>query len=266
LVVVFFLGALGASLARDVPFELWIMWGFVGGALTLMFYLGTASQAGRFFVEARRSGLIELMLAAPLGGKEIVHGQWRALLRLFAVPAILFLCVQLAGTALSQHTTSRFMAAGLGAGANLAFTITIAVASSIVTAANLITLCWFGMWMGLTSKSANLATLKTLVFVQVIPWFAISFVSSIIVGSFLMRAMLPAIIKGATPSPASVMSWFPLVSVLLTCGLSLAKDLFLLVMARRKLYANFRDLAVRAVVPIQFVVPPPVPPVMAAQP
>ena len=116
LVVIFFLGALGASLAWDVPSELWIMWSFVGGALTLMFYLGTASQAGRFFVEARRSGLIELMLAAPLGGKEIVHGQWRALVRLFAVPAILFLCVQLAGTALSQHTTSRFMVAGLTAG------------------------------------------------------------------------------------------------------------------------------------------------------
>ena len=66
MVVVCFLGALGASLAWEVPFELWIMWGFVGGALTLMFYLGTASQAGRFFVEARRSGLIELMLAAPL--------------------------------------------------------------------------------------------------------------------------------------------------------------------------------------------------------
>jgi hypothetical protein len=272
LVVVFFLGALGVSLAWNLPFEVWIMWGFVGGALTLMYYLGMASQAGRFFVDARRNGLIELLLAAPLGGKEIVQGQWRALLRLFAVPVVLFLSVQLAGTALSQHTSSRLMVAGLGSVPNLAFTIATAVAISIVTAANLITLCWFGMWMGMTSKSANLATLKTLIFVQVIPWFVISFASGLIVGLFMMSAMMPALKKTGTPNTASLMAWFPLVSVLLTCALSLAKDFFLWAMARRKLYANFRDMAVRAVVPIQFAVPPPpataavAPPVIAAQP
>ena len=47
-----------------------------------LLYLWTASQACRFFIEARRSGLIELLLAAPVSVRDIVQGQWRALLRL----------------------------------------------------------------------------------------------------------------------------------------------------------------------------------------
>jgi hypothetical protein len=251
----------------DLPSMVWMLWAYVGGALTLVFYLGTASQAGRFFVDARRSGLIELLLAAPLNGKEIVHGQWRALVRLFAAPVILFLCVQVAATALSQQATWGAMAAAGGPVSNLAFTISIALATSVVTAANLITLCWFGMWMGMTSKSANLATLKTLVFVQVIPWFVISFASAMVIPLLLM----PAMMKVATGSPATAtvtsrMVWFPFLFTGVTVVLSLGKDIFFFVMARRKLYSNFRDMAVRALVPIHFAVPPPAPPPAATPP
>ena len=111
----------------------------------------------------------------------------------------------------------------------------------------------------MTSKSANLATLKTLLFVQILPWLVIAFGSSVIVGLLLMRVMMPVITKGATPNPASVMVWYPIISMGLTCVLSLAKDAVFMVLARRKLYANFRDMAVRAIVPIQITVPPPAP-------
>ena len=55
-------------------------------------------------------------------------------------------------------------------------------------------------------------------------------------------------------------------------GERMGKDIFFFMLARRKLYSNFRDMAVRAVVPIHFVVPPPAsppaasPPVIAAKP
>jgi hypothetical protein len=249
-----------ASQVWEASFMLWVMWGYVGGALTLAFYLGTASQAGRFFVDARRSGLIELLLAAPLNGRDIVQGQWRASVRMFAAPVIIFLCVQLAATALSQQASWRVMATTAGAWPNLALTIVAAAGSAVVTAANLVTLCWFGMWMGMTSKSANLATLKTLVFVQVIPWFVVNFASGIVFSLLLFPRMLKAAGATTTAVVSLRMAWLPLLFTGLTVVLSLAKDIFFFGMARRKLYANFRDLAVRAVVPIHFAVPPSAPP------
>ena len=260
------------SLKWEASFLFSVIWAYMGWAFTLMFYLATASQASRFFVEARRSGLIELLLAAPLGGKEIVQGQWRALRRLFAAPVVVFLCVLLTATVLSQQESWRAMATSVGSGPNLALTVLGAVGGTIATAANLITLCWFGMWMGMTSKSANLATLKTLVFVQVIPWFAINFASGIVISLVVMPTLMK--VAGATASPAAItgrMAWFPFLIAGVAVVLALAKDLFLFFMARRKLYANFRDLSVRAIVPVQFTLPrparrpPAIPPVIPAR-
>src|SRR5438445_2961147 len=50
-------------------------------------------------------------------------------------------------------------------------TLAMSVATTLMVVANLAALCWFGMWMGLNSRNANLATLQTIVFVQIIPWF-----------------------------------------------------------------------------------------------
>ncbi len=264
LVVAVVVAMLIASLTWDASFMFWMTWGYIGWSFTLMFYLGTASQAARFFVEARRSGLIELLLAAPLNGKEIVQGPWRALLRLFAAPVIIYLCVQFAATALSQRAGAMSMLGGVPGVTQM---IAVAATSAVVTAANLVALCWFGMWMGMTSKSANLATLKTLVFVQVIPWFVITFASSIGVGLLMM----PLMVKAGGKPPTVFPSLFPFLLMLVPLVLSLGKDVFFFVLARRKLYANFRDMAVQAVVPIQFTVPPlaprpaATPPVIPAQ-
>src|SRR5439155_57792 len=40
--------------ARNLPMEVWMAWSYVGGIFTLLLYLWTASQACRFFVEARQ--------------------------------------------------------------------------------------------------------------------------------------------------------------------------------------------------------------------
>ena len=68
----------------------------------MLLYLWAASQACRFFVEARRSGLLELLVTAPLNDRQIVHGQWRALLRLFGLPVALLLVVHMTASTLSQ--------------------------------------------------------------------------------------------------------------------------------------------------------------------
>ncbi|MBI3879993.1 MAG: ABC transporter permease subunit, partial [Verrucomicrobia bacterium] len=80
----------------------WVFWSYLGGLLTLVLYLGVASQACRFLVDARRSGVLELLLATPLTDREIVRGQWRGLLRMFGLPLLLCLAIQFGGNYLSQ--------------------------------------------------------------------------------------------------------------------------------------------------------------------
>ena len=247
------LGTFIVLLASNPPSEVWMAWSFVGAALTLAFYLGAASQACRFFVEARRSGLIELLLATPLTAREIVQGQWRALQRMFGLPVTLYLCVQIIGSTLSQHLSWGGVAKSMGGeGPNLALTIATAAITAIVITANLVALSWFGMWMGLTSKNANLATLKTLVFVQIIP----SFVNAVVSGMVVGLLMVPLMAKGKASSPTRFMLWYPFFTAVVTGILSLAKDIFFTALARRKLYSEFRELAVRGVAPIQLSLPP----------
>ena len=269
-----------------------LVWGYFGAALILLLYLGIASQAGRFFVEAQRSGLIELLLATPLTVNQIVHGQWRALLRMFGAPVALCLAAQLAGAFLVQQktwgrfvaiatpatptgtsltnttilsatnttttTTGATMAAAAGSFANpngyLMFAMS--VAGTLTVIANLAALSWFGMWMGLNSKNSNLATLKTIVFVQIIPWFGVSFASAMGVSLVL----LPSLMKGVSAPTSQMMVWFPLITSGLTTVLVLAKDIAFLFWARRKLYSEFRERAVQAVAPIRAARPPPLSP------
>ncbi len=252
------LGVFLALVIADLPPMAWMAWGYIGGALTLAFYLGTASQACRFLVEARRSGLTELLLASPLTVEQIVQGQWRALRRMFGPPVIGFLAVHLVATFISQRETWGSMIASVGnvQPPHVVVTLTMAASGTLATIANLIALSWFGMWMGLTSKSTNLATLKTLLWVQIVPWFVISFASSLILGLLLMRMMMPAITKGATPNPARFMVWYPLITMATSAVLSVVKDIFFARLARRKLYATFRESAALGLTPLRFDAPP----------
>jgi ABC-type transport system involved in cytochrome c biogenesis permease component len=272
-------------LITDTKGGFWLAWSYVGGAVTLVLYLGIASQACRFFVDARRSGLLEVLLVTPLTAKQIVFGQCRALLRMFAVPLVIYLAVQLVAAVMVQESwrqiaaavpatpvpaatpaatgtnvtpsnttsvtmTSRVVVvtatvpagapttagAGGGEGPPRWVMLLICFGSTLVTAANLLALVWFGMWMGLTSKNTNLATLKTMVFVQIIPWFAISFAAGMLAPMILMPTMM-------TGSPTAMIAWFPLLSSALSSLLYLGKDAGFIYWARDSLYKRFRERA-----------------------
>ena len=107
-------------------------------------------------------------------------------------------------------------------------------------AANLIAICWFGMWMGHTSSNGHLASLKTLMFVQVIPWMVIHFVASL----GMMVVMLPMFSGSPLNSPRWV-TWWPITNALITGALSLAKDVFFVIWSRNRLYGSFREQATR---------------------
>jgi len=288
-----------AVLISTLPREAWMVWGYVGGLFTLLLYLWAASQSCRFFLEARRSGMTELLLAAPLDEKQIVRGHWRALLRMFLVPVLILLSVHVAGSALSQISMRR-MYAQIGASASgststnssgvvvystsvtstnaarssamlnsgpaterLVTVLLAGLAAAASTAGNLVALCWFGMWMGMTSKSANLATLKTILFVQIIPALVIYVASAFL----MMAVMMPYLWKlTQTKSPTASfpwMTWYPLLSVALGATLSLAKDIGFFVWSRKKLFSSFREEAARSLGQPRFAAPPILQPIAA---
>jgi hypothetical protein len=298
--------AFAVALARTRQWEAWLLWSYLGGFFTLLLYLLTASQAGRFGVEARRSGLLELLLVSPLSETQIVRGQWRALLRMFGLPLLLLLLAHVSGSALSQRSWHR-MAANVSAvaaaaaatnqsgaftngtvmvstasvvsttiyisgsaptnappapqfqqfGANaseLRLTIVRVVAATLGTAGNLLALWWFGMWMGMTSRTANLATLKAIVFVQVAPWFVITFGTTMLLGMLMMSSAW-----ARSGQPAGLFVWWPVLNAVVSASLCVAKDIGFIVWSRRKLYHSFREQAAGILRDVHRVRPPPLP-------
>ncbi len=304
-------GGFVAVVIGKLPREAWLVWSWIGGLFTLILYLWAASQACRFFVEARRSGLLELLLATPLSERQIVAGQWQALRRMFGLPVLLLLGVHVAGATLSQMAFQRMATqastvtsytvtnqsgvvssqtvvvgnrvtvpgkAGTNAvsapGAFQAtspaqqtlMAVAAAVAAALSTAANLLALGWFGMWMGLTSRTANLATLKTILFVQVIPWFVIAFGASMVAGMLMAGIFF----RAGAAQPAAWFAWWPLLSAGLTAAVAVAKDIGFIAWSRHKLHSSFREEAARSLGQPRFAPPRPlpaaatVPPVIAA--
>jgi ABC-type transport system involved in multi-copper enzyme maturation permease subunit len=291
-------------LAVEIPIQGWMVLNYPVRLFILLLYLGAASQSSRFFVDARRSGLIELMLATPLSERKIVLGQWRALLRTFAIPVCIVLALQLITSGLSHVSLRRTMSAAAAATASATAAATAArntnassgsnfvvnttntsvnfnynppslrsitaqewlttIVDSLValatTVANLVALCWFGMWMGMTSKNANLATLKTFLFVEIIPLIVIWIGSWMVIGYLIVPIMSR---RGASAS-TSFMIWYPFMSGLLMSFLSIAKDVGFFVWSRKNLFLSFRAQAVRSISPSVLAIPPriSVPPVI----
>jgi hypothetical protein len=264
--------------------DAWIIWNYIGGLFLLIVYLWAASQACRFLVEARRSGLLELLLASPASVGDIVYGQWRAWLRMYGPPLLLLLGVHVTASTLSQlsfqhmftrvatttttsatnqttkvtnqtfvtsvtisatrTTNSTPASAKVLAGSSAqetAIAVTVAVMGALGAAGNLLAICWFGMWMGLTSKSANLATLKTILFVQVIPWFVMAFISAVVMG-LLMAGFF---VRNSASQPGAFLTWWPLFGAALGTVMALAKDFGFIVWARKRLTSSLREQASR---------------------
>ncbi len=232
----------------------WQAWSIINNGLWYGLYLWAAAKACQFFAEARRNGMIELLLAAPLTSRETVQGPWRALVRVFAVPMLLLLGMQFVASLLSPGGGRGFF--GIGGGWGWGLVVLLAAIGLVSTLTNLVALGWFGLWMGLVSRNARMATLKTIVSVEVIPWFAIALLTGL--GIPLMMFSVSGLRNSSGPSQTVVNVWFPVMITALPAGLALVKNVLFWTLARRKLTREFRDLAVRAVIPIQAGGGPPV--------
>jgi hypothetical protein len=112
------------------------------------------------------------------------------------------------------------------------------------------------MWMGLNSRNTNVATAKTILFVQVIPWFVISFASALVFPALMFSKVLGG---NATAAIQNTVVWFPLIMAAVSTTLNLAKDIGFVTWSRRKLYAEFRERAAQAFAPIRPALPPQLP-------
>jgi ABC-type transport system involved in cytochrome c biogenesis permease component len=158
----FFLGIMGAfwayGLWRDskiwldeVPFVMTAL------AVHTVFKFWVASEACRRLAADRHSGALELLLATPLPVARILTGQLLALWRQFAGPVALVLLADFA-----------FLLGGQAHNNENWRLIWIAVIGMLL--ADMVTLSWLGMWMGLRRRNANRAAAAALWRVLVLPW------------------------------------------------------------------------------------------------
>jgi len=208
--------------------------------LVLVLYIWVAAQASRFFVEARRHGALELILCTPIPIPQIIGGQWAALQRMFVLPAGVFLVMQMAVVALQVQMFSGKSGSTITVpGArNVDFELyqfIAGVVGAVEFVTELCALSWFGMWMGLTTKKSNVAVIKTLGFVVILPWLAMMICQTFTMFFIGLRGNLPF--------------WS---SALIMGGLSVAKDIFFIIWSRWKLHTAFRVAAASADTPQHF--------------
>lgn len=246
-------------LVSDIIKEIWVAFATVGSLLVLVLYLWTTSQACRFFVDARRSGLLELLLASPLDSRRIAEGAWRALARSFGPPVIVLVVVEFVTQSFSQSVTLGAVSATAGIPTiSAAVLVAGSGVTCLATLANLVALVWFGLWMGLTSRSANLATIKALVFVQLIPTFVFGFISGLLTVALISIPAMRAATSGSVPA---FITWIPMLSPVIAAALAIAKDVVFIRWSRNKLFGDFRELALQTSTQVRL---PAVPPVITA--
>src|ERR1035437_7131517 len=98
------------------------------------------------------------------------------------------------------------------------------------------------MWMGMTSRSANLATLKTILFVEIIPWFVIAFGTGMVTAMVMSGIMFRGMSRGSS-NPITWFAWWPILSAILTAAVVVAKDIGFIFGPRNKLPSSFRPKA-----------------------
>ncbi len=174
-----------------------------------------ASESCRQIAEDRRTGALELFLSTPVSIPEILHGQLLALNRQFFKPVAAVLIVDIA-----MFTSRMRDVTGSGEWPLLFVTV------MAVFIADLYTLAWLGMWLGLSMKTAHRAASAALVRVLVLPW----------IGYVALMTMLVFL----RPSPPIDSETFLIGAWLVV---SMLNNLYFYTSARRNLLEQFRLVA-----------------------
>ncbi len=179
----------------------------------MKFWIST--EACRRFTADRRNGALELLLSSPISVRDILNGQLLALLKQFAIPALIIVLADIAFL-FSYRQDEEW--------------VVVWVAGIAIFVADLIALAWVSMWTGLRSVNANRAAGAAMSRILVLPWllFALMMTAVAIYDEFY-RGTLP---NWVDDEMTAVVAW-TLISGFV--------DVFFGVWAYRNLTTKFRE-------------------------
>ncbi len=156
-----------------------------------------AWAASRFFVEAQRTGELELLLTTPCGASQLVSTQWQVLKRRLRWP----LLVMLAPALLGMISAIAMNAAWLGPSPSL-FRLHYAVSETLNCASIFFgvgAVCWLGLWFGLRARGQAQAILWTVALARALPSLL----------GILMWALMPVLgrVSFGLSSPVLALIW-----------------------------------------------------------
>jgi hypothetical protein len=156
-------GALGPILSFGAAsVDTWGLVSFVGMAAILLSGALIAWAGARFFQDSRRQQDLELLLTTPLGGRNILAGQWWVLRRALTWPLGVVLVLALpAGIALIYDSANGYQREFW----SLLQPFLIAVNLALEAVA----LCWVGIRFGLRARNSITAVAGTVGLVQLLP-------------------------------------------------------------------------------------------------
>jgi ABC-type Na+ efflux pump permease subunit len=126
--------------------------------------------------EDKRTGNLEIILSTRLSVREILRGQWLALIRQFTLPAsaVLLLCGLMLGLVLAKRESDFIPNSEAAVNCVLA-----CLAASAMLLADLVALGWVGMWEALRAPHVMQARSRALFFILFLPWIALGLVLSL---------------------------------------------------------------------------------------
>ncbi len=199
----------------------------------LVLKLWLASEAPRRFHEDLQNGALELVLSTSLTVDEILRGQLLALKQQFAKPVVAVLVLDVLLLILGLRFTSSL---SLQDGVQLIF---VFLAGMGMLVADMVTMCWVGMWTGLTAKNLNQATGEATAKVIAGHWIAFY-------GIFAAGALVCWLFNLNFNPGENTMFWIGL-STWFALGIGI--DYFFWRWSRNQLRAEFRVKALRRYAP-----------------
>lgn len=184
-------------------------------------------EASRRFGADRRSGALELLLCTPLSVREILRGQWLALLRQFGAAVALVCAVD-------------FIFLGLGLKRSYGqgdrdLWIAVWLAGILIFVFDLITLALVSMWGSLRSRKGAQAGLSAIVRVCVVPWFLFGAFGAAV--AILEEVFHIRVFRGVNDTGSVLVGiWF---------AISFVNNLLLAMWSLRNLDTQFRAVAMQ---------------------
>jgi ABC-type transport system involved in multi-copper enzyme maturation permease subunit len=162
---------------------------FTAFVMHIVLKFWVAGEACRRFCLDRQSGALELLLSTPMSVPEILQGQFMSLRRQFGPPVVVVICADLL-----------FLAGSNDSEASLTW-----LAGISMLIADLITLSWVGMWLGLNSRNSTRAAAMAIARILFLPWLVfLATVTAWAVFSTFFNRFVP---RGGFDSKTGIAIW-----------------------------------------------------------